>query len=208
MKNRKMMKKVVAATVTAILTAALAVSVFARPGGSFRKSVSFGSGNMSSTEQSTGIGERPEPPEGAEGGERPELPEGAEEGERPELPEGAEEGERPELPESEGGRQFESDEMGGRGGFLNADSIQEQIEALENEDEKASLLALLDEYKSALDAEREVLDSGERNEDKMEEARSVVKSARQALEEALADAGIEIPKDIRPNDRMGRQMPS
>ena len=206
MKNRKMMKKVVAATVTAILTAALAVSVFARPGGGFRKSVSFGSGSMSSTdtEQSTGIGERPEPPEGAEGGEHPELPEGAEEGERPELPEGAKDGERPEPPEGEGGRQFESDEMGGRGGFLNADSIQEQIETLENEDEKASLLALLDEYKNALDAEREVLDSGERNEEKMKEARSAVKSARQALEEALADAGIEIPKDIRPNDRMGR----
>ena len=151
-------------------------------------------------------------------GERPELPEGVEEGERPELPEGVEAVERPELPEgvSDNGAQKEGRPLDKNGerpegerpdmekpegdlpeGAINIEAYKTALEAVEDEDTKASLQEYIDALEDALEAEKAALDSeDELTEDEMAEYRQAVEDASAALSTAFEDAGIEVDDEM------------
>ena len=191
MRNKRFVRRLSTATLTAMLTAAMAISVPAAE-------VPAGSINIRMDAGTQGNGERPEPPQG-ENGERPDLPEG-ENGERPEPPQGTN-GERPELPEGLTENGERPGKMKGFGrGMLNPDAVEEAISAItESDAETASALTeLLETYKSALDAEKEALDSGEVTEDELTSLREAVKDAAEALNTALEEASIEIEDNFRP----------
>ena len=59
------------------------------------------------------------------------------------------------------------------------------IESIEDEDTQSDIQALADSLKEAMDAEKAAIESGDTDEDDMEELRSAVKSAREALDEAV-----------------------
>ena len=151
-------------------------------------------------------GERPELPEGVEEGELPELPEGVEAGERPELPEGVSdngaqkagrpldkngerpEGERPDMEKPEGDLPE---------GAINIEAYKTALEAVEDEDTKASLQEYIDALEDALEAEKAALDSeDELTEDEMAEYRQAVEDASAALSTAFEDAGIEVDDEM------------
>ena len=101
---------------------------------------------------------------------------------------------------------------GQRGGFRPMDGDTRQtVEALEDGETKTTLLALLDDVHSAMEALREADDSSR------ESAEAAVKTARDALNEALSAAGIEtgttppdMPEgsaDMTPPEQPGGNMP-
>ena len=191
MRNKRFTRRLSTAALTAMLTAAMAISVPAAQ-------IPEGSTNTRMDAGMRENGERPERPQLPEGenGERPQLPEG-ENGERPELPEG-ENGERSELPEGENGERPEK--MNGLGrGMLNPDAVEKAISSIteSDADTAAALTELLDTYKSALDAEKEALDSGETSEDELTSLREAVKNAAEALKTALEEASIEVEDSFR-----------
>ena len=182
--NRKISKKAVTAALTGALSVLMAATVMAAPSnnGSFGQKGAMGRGERPGFEQGEpGMpeGEMPEMPEG----ERPEMPEG----EMPERPEG----ERPEMPE------------GGRGGFrmdLDTDALSEAIDALEDEDTKAGLAALLADYEEA----KEALDSAiENKEEDIDSYREAEADAMKALFDALEAAGIDTKPAIPDGDEIG-----
>ena len=199
MRNKIFTRRLSTAALTAMLTAAMAISVPAAQ-------IPEGSINTRMDASAQENGERPQRPQG-ENGERPELPEG-ENGERPQLPEG-ENGERPELPEGENGERPERpqgengerpEKMKGLGrGMLNPDAVEKAISAITetDADTAAALTELLDTYRSALDAEKEALDSGETSEDELTSLRDAVKNAAEALRTALEEASIEVEDSFR-----------
>lgn len=156
-----------------------------------------------------------QPPEFTEG-EMPEFTEGEmpefAEGEMPEFTEG-------EMPEFTEGEMPQGEMFGGKqmGPMMNLESIEAQIDALEDEDAKAELTELLEAYKAALEAglsfedgELPELEDGELPEITEGEAPtfdedSEVKAAEEALLEALENAGIELEElenneQFTPND--------
>lgn len=101
---------------------------------------------------------------------------------------------------------------GQRGGFRPMDGDTRQtVEAMEDGETKTALLALLDDVHSAMEALREADDSSR------ESAEAAVKTARDALNEALSAAGIEtgttppdMPEggsDMTPPEQPGGNMP-
>ena len=176
-------------------------------------------------------GERPEmPSEEAPTGERPEIPSGeAPTGERPEMPSGeapageraemssdeAPTGERPEMPDGEqsempgekGGR--DGQKNGGKGmSGVNTDEIASAIEALENEETKANLEALLSDYEAAKSALDEAMKEGSDDVDTyMEAEKSAMEALRTALDEADIDTRPQRPDGMDQKDmRQGGNM--
>ncbi len=194
MMNKKSARRLSTAALTAVLTAAMAFQVFAAD-------VPAGSINMRTDASAQETGERPEPPQG-ENGERPEPPQG-ENGERPGPP-GGRAGERPEKMTENG--ELPDEMEGKRPKLLNPDAVEKAIsEITESDADTASALTeLLETYKSALDAEKEALDSGEVSEDELTSLREAVKDAAEALNTALEEASIEIEDNFRPTG--GREL--
>ena len=159
-------------------------------------------------------GERPEIPSGeAPTGERPEMPNGeAPAGERPEISgDEAHAGERPEMPD---GEQSEMPgEKGGRGGQkngekgmkgVNTDEIASAIEALEDEETKANLEALLSDYEAAKSALDEAVKDGSDDVDTyMEAEKSAMEALRIALDEAGIDTRPELPEGADQDSEVG-----
>lgn len=157
-------------------------------------------------------GERPEMPSGeAPTGERPEMPSSeAPTGERPEMPSGeAPTGERPEMPSGEAPTGQKPDMKGGNTGRgeqnrpemgmkgINTDSIKTSIEALEDEDTKAALETLLNDYEAAKTALDAAIKEGSDDVDTLREAE---KTAMDALNTALKEAGIDTRPE-RPDNK-------
>ena len=154
-------------------------------------------------------GERPELPDGAEptgdrpelpdgegpAGERPELPDGVEPtGDRPELPDGEEAaGERPELPDGE--KCGQRGDRNGRGGMkeINTEDINTAIEALEDEEVKADLKALLSDYENAKEALKTAIENAAEDIDTYRKAEI---ESMKALREALDEAGIDTRPEL------------
>lgn len=180
MRNKRFTRRLSTAALTAMLTAAMAISVPAAE-------IPAGSTNTRMDANAQENGERPE---------RPQLPEG-ENGERPELPEG-ENGERPERPQGENGERPEKMKGLGRG-MLNPDAVEKAISTIteSDADTAAALTELLDTYRSALDAEKAAHDSGETSEDELTSLREAVKNAAEALSTALEEASIEVEDSFR-----------
>ncbi len=142
-------------------------------------------------------GERPEPPEMQEG-ECPEPPEN-QEGEYPEPPEEPADGQRPPMDPSENG-----EPGGGKGGMINIEAVAEAISMVEDEETQTLLSDLLAAYQNALDAEKEGLDMMKEGESTdsgdidLDSLRDAVMEARDALAEALEEAGVTVENDGRP----------
>ena len=140
----------------------------------------------------TPTGERPEMPSGeTPTGERPEMPSGeAPTGERPEMPSGeTPTGERPEMPSGEAPTGERSEMPGGKGmKGINTDEIASAIDAIEDEETKANLEALLSDYEAAKSALDEAMEDGSEDVDTYMEAE---KSAMEALRAALDETGID-----------------
>ena len=162
----------------------------------------------------TSTGERPEMPNReAPTGERPEMPSGEElTGERPEMPSGEEfTGERPERSDGESAEWVQSEKPGRKGEreggkdgqmkggkgmkSINTDEIESAIDALEDEETKANLETLLNNYEAAKSALDEFMKEGSDDFDTyMEAERSAMEALRTALDEAGIDTRPELPK--------------
>ena len=119
----------------------------------------------------------------------PEMPDGESDGFCPRDGSGENDGGQP---PADGGFGFDHQRgFGGHGGpgrdgkGMDGD-VREAIEALEDEDTRAALETLLENVRAAMEALMSA------DEDKREEAEAAVKEARDALNEALTAAGIDV----------------
>lgn len=78
--------------------------------------------------------------------------------------------------------------------------IKEKIASIEDSDTKEKLTSLYEAFKSAMDSERELLDSESVDSDDLEKAKSAAKEAMDALISAFKDAGLEMSRPEAPSD--------
>ena len=78
--------------------------------------------------------------------------------------------------------------------------IKEKIDSVEDSDTKEKLTSLYEAFKSAMDSERELIDSGNASSDDLEKAKKASKEAMDALIAAFKDAGLEMSKPEAPSD--------
>ncbi len=201
-------KKLMMALLTGTLCVGMTMAAYAAPAGGGP----MGQGGQMQGQPPQGGQQMGQPPQDRQmqgqlpQGERPELPEGVEAGERPELPEGVSdngaqkagrpldkngerpEGERPDMEKPEGDLPK---------GAINIEAYKTALEAVEDEDTKASLQEYIDALEDALEAEKAALDSeDELTEDEMAEYRQAVEDASAVLSTAFEDAGIEVDDEM------------
>jgi len=82
--------------------------------------------------------------------------------------------------------------------------IKEKIDSIEDSDTKEKLTSLYEAFKSAMDSERELLDSENVESDDLENAKSAAKEAMDALIAAFKDAGLEMSRPEPPVDKENR----
>ena len=82
--------------------------------------------------------------------------------------------------------------------------IKEKIDSIEDSDTKEKLTSLYEAFKSAMDSERELLDSENVESDDLENAKSAVKEAMDALIAGFKDAGLEMNRPEPPVDKENR----
>ena len=217
--KKRLVRKTTALAITGALTIAMTATVLAAPGDPGGNGGPGGPGGPSQEMQQGGApngeaptgerpempsgetptGERPEMPSGeAPTGERPEMPSGeTPTGERPEMPSGeTPTGERPEMPSGEAPTGERSEMPGGKGmKGINTDEIASAIDAIEDEETKANLEALLSDYEAAKSALDEAMEDGSEDVDTyMEAEKSAMEALRTALDEAGIDTRPEFPK--------------
>ena len=78
--------------------------------------------------------------------------------------------------------------------------IKEKIDSIEDSVTKEKLTSLYEAFKSAMDSERELLDSESADSDDLENAKSAAKEAMDALISAFKDAGLEMSRPEAPSD--------
>ena len=83
--------------------------------------------------------------------------------------------------------------------------IKEKIDSIEDSDTKEKLTSLYEAFKSAMDSERELLDSESADSDDLEKAKSAAKEAMDALITAFKDAGLEMSRPEPPADKENRK---
>ena len=82
--------------------------------------------------------------------------------------------------------------------------IKEKIASVEDSDTKEKLTSLYEAFKSAMDSERELLDSENVESDDLENAKSAAKEAMDTLVAAFKDAGLEMSRPEPPVDKENR----
>ena len=83
--------------------------------------------------------------------------------------------------------------------------IKEKIDSIEDSGTKEKLTSLYEAFKSAMDSERELLDSESADSDDLENAKSVAKEAMDALIAAFKDAGLEMSRPEPSADKENRK---
>ena len=219
MKIRELKKKGMIVLLAGAMTIGTATAVFAAPqnmrgretkedGRNDERDMDRGGDRMEGEGRKLPDGEVPDFADG----ERPELPDKEApdfaDGERPKLPDGEasdfENGQGRGPEDGEEGRGMRPDDrMGGMESMLNTEAVSSAIDEIEDDDVRSSLFELLSAYSDALEAEKSYLDENGVPEpsddedaepvedDELMALREAVIEAKNALVEALDEAGID-----------------